>query len=159
MNFDFCTYFYFDINLFMIILYIYLYILNSYELTNIEEKDPVSLLFAHLYYGHNSTGTFEDIIYELCDIVDDILIPYCKYSNNIKFELSGCTNKNHINRINYLNCRTIDEDEIPTSVDCNFIIHNTFKGYVSNLFTFLTLVIEIAFLVLLIMYTLYLLFK
>ncbi|ORY73156.1 hypothetical protein LY90DRAFT_179256 [Neocallimastix californiae] len=125
---------------------------NFYELTNIEEKDPVSLLFAHLYYGHNSTGTFEDIIYELCDIVDDILIPYCKYSNNIKFELSGCTNKNHINRINYLNCRTIDEDEIPTSVDCNFIIHNTFKGYVSNLFTFLTLVIEIAFLVLLIIH-------
>jgi len=123
---------------------------NFYELTEIEEKDPVSLLFAHLYYGHKDIKTFENIINELCDIVDDILIPYCKYNNDIKFEFSGCTKNIHRKNIKYLNCKTTDNDEIPTSINCNFIINNTFKGYFSITLTILTIVIEIAFLVLLI---------
>jgi len=53
---------------------------NFIEMDELMLKAPLSLFFAHLYYKHNTTneGSFEDIINETCDIIDNALIPNCK---------------------------------------------------------------------------------
>jgi len=80
------------------------------------------------------------------------LIPLCRYSKDIKFELKGCTNKIHKNLINYLNCKTIDGDGIQKSVQCNFITYSSIKGYIAILFSLSITVVEIILIILTIMY-------
>ena len=121
---------------------------KSYEMDNVISKSPISLLFAHLYYKHNTTneGSFEQIVNECCDIIDNALIPYCQNNNNIKFSFTECFSNNLTMSIKYLNCKTKDDDEIPRYINCNYIPYSNNKGYILIIFSTISSFINMIFL-------------
>ncbi|OUM56913.1 hypothetical protein PIROE2DRAFT_18272, partial [Piromyces sp. E2] len=103
-----------------------------YEISKLQQKSPIGLLFAHLYYKHNTTeeGSFEDVLNECCDVIDDALYPYCNYANNITFSFGECIGKNNTRKVKYHNCR-IDDDEdkkFLTFIQCSYILQLNIKG-------------------------------
>ncbi|KAL6594215.1 hypothetical protein LY90DRAFT_225877 [Neocallimastix californiae] len=95
---------------------------NFYEMDNVISKSPISLLFAHLYYKHNTTneGSFERIVNECCDIIDNALIPYCQDIKDIKFSFNKCFNNNLTMPIVYSNCKIKENDNIPRYAEYTF---------------------------------------
>ncbi|OUM58786.1 hypothetical protein PIROE2DRAFT_15868 [Piromyces sp. E2] len=118
-----------------------------YNTSEFEIQSSISLLFAHLYYKHNTTneGSFEDIINECCDLIDYSFLPNCKNHNNIKYIINKCDNKNQTVEIKYLNCKDPDKIDFPTTTECNFIPSLNIKGITVSLFTTFSLTIEIFF--------------
>ncbi|ORX63774.1 hypothetical protein BCR32DRAFT_273335 [Anaeromyces robustus] len=117
-------------------------------------KAPISLFFAHLFYKHNDTneGSFKDITNECCDIINDILIPQCKNTKNIKFTLGECDSKSNKMPINYLNCKNINDEKFPDTTECSYIPYRNFKGMLIMFFSILSSSIELILLVFVIIY-------
>ncbi|OUM65186.1 hypothetical protein PIROE2DRAFT_7809 [Piromyces sp. E2] len=100
-------------------------------MNEIENKSPVSILLAHLYYKHNDTneGTFEDIINECCSYIDYTLFPNCTDNNKIKISLGECDEKNQNVPITYINCNPgTDDDLYPKVINCPYIPYKYYKG-------------------------------
>ncbi|ORX69814.1 hypothetical protein BCR32DRAFT_272429 [Anaeromyces robustus] len=117
------------------------------QLNEFETRSPISILFAHLYYKHNNTneGSFEAIINECCDIIDDSLTPLCKGYKNIIFEPEECHKQEQIRKINYKNCKLNDTDKLPTVLECPYITPGDTKGLVLTICTIIGLLIEVFF--------------
>ncbi|KAL6607703.1 hypothetical protein U3516DRAFT_15133 [Neocallimastix sp. 'constans'] len=104
------------------------------EINEFEMRSPISILLAHLYYNFNGTHeqTFEDIINECCDIIDDSFLPFCKEGSNVKFEFNECNPETEMQNIHYLNCKNYDKDTklpiLPTIKKCTYIPYSNFKG-------------------------------
>ncbi|OUM70038.1 hypothetical protein PIROE2DRAFT_1988 [Piromyces sp. E2] len=105
---------------------------NFVEINDFQEKAPISLLFAHLYYKHNNTneGSFEDIINECCDIIENSLIPNCHDidKNKINFSISKCDEKTRNMTVSYLNCRNTDSINFPNNIECYYIPLSNSRG-------------------------------
>ncbi len=106
-------------------------------------------MFAHLYYKHNETneGSFEAVVNECCDIIDDALKPYCKNisSTEIKFSLGKCDQRKNVMEINYLNCKLDEFDDLPRVTDCQMLSYGDTKGLLVQILYILVLIIEIFF--------------
>ncbi|KAL6628501.1 hypothetical protein U3516DRAFT_793587 [Neocallimastix sp. 'constans'] len=90
--------------------------------------------------------SFEQIVNECCDIIDNALIPYCQNNNNIKFSFTECFSNNLTMSIKYLNCKTKDDDEIPRYINCNYIPYSNNKGYILIIFSTISSFINMIFL-------------
>ncbi|OUM70031.1 hypothetical protein PIROE2DRAFT_1980, partial [Piromyces sp. E2] len=103
------------------------------EINEFEKKSPLSILLAHLYYKHNNTneGSFNDIINECCDIIDNILIPKCKNINNIKFLIEPCDEVNNKAKVQYINCNSVNQTEYDSHVKCSYIPYKHYKGIIA----------------------------
>jgi len=118
----------------MFFIYTYIYYRDSSEINEFEMRSPISILLAHLYYNFNGTHeqTFEDIINECCDIIDDSFLPFCKEGSNVKFEFNECNPETEMQNIHYLNCKNYDKDTklpiLPTIKKCTYIPYSNFKG-------------------------------
>jgi len=115
---------------------------------NVISKSPISLLFAHLYYKHNTTneGSFERIVNECCDIIDNALIPYCQDIKDIKFSFNKCFNNNLTMPIVYSNCKIKENDNIPRYAECNYLPYSNYIGYVLIIISSLSNIIYLVFL-------------
>ncbi|ORY86449.1 hypothetical protein LY90DRAFT_663100 [Neocallimastix californiae] len=115
------------------------------EINAFELKSPISLLLAHLYYKHNETneGTFESIINECCDIIDDTLLPRCKGYNKIKFKLGECNEQTELRNITYLNCKITDNDGLQRNIECPYISSKNIKGLFLTILSLIAIIIEI----------------
>ena len=129
-----------------------LIIVNSSEINAFELKSPISLLLAHLYYKHNDTneGSFESIINECCDIIDDALLPRCKGHTKIKFKLGECNEQNELRDITYLNCKLTDNDDLQRELECPYISSKNFKGLFLTIISLIAIIIEIFIIVIVI---------
>jgi len=122
------------------------------EINAFELKSPISLLLAHLYYKHNDTneGSFESIINECCDIIDDALLPRCKGHTKIKFKLGECNEQNELRDITYLNCKLTDNDDLQRELECPYISSKNFKGLFLTIISLIAIIIEIFIIVIVI---------
>ncbi|ORY73158.1 hypothetical protein LY90DRAFT_666761 [Neocallimastix californiae] len=130
---------------------------NFMEFKNLELRSPVSLLFSHLYYNYYKTykkeeATFEDLIDEFCDIVDDSLIPYCKDTKILHYSLTECNIRTLKMNINYLNCKTEKNDGIPRLITCPYLPNKNYLGFTIRLFGIIFLIIEVLLLLFPIIY-------
>jgi hypothetical protein len=126
---------------------------NFPEINNFQEKAPISLLFAHLYYKHNNTETpFERIIEECCDIIDDSLKPICNETRNIKFKVNfDQCDRNHKTKIEFINCKLLPDSPIESVIDCHYIPYLNFNGIIVIITTIIASFIEIIYLIFIIM--------
>ncbi|ORX80020.1 hypothetical protein BCR32DRAFT_245899, partial [Anaeromyces robustus] len=101
---------------------------NTFSEINVfENNDPISILFAHLYYNfYNGNQTFEDIINECCDIIDYSFTPNCKNYSKIKIKVSDCEGKDNMRTIEYLNCKTNNDTDFYTKIKCDYISYTNF---------------------------------
>ncbi|ORX41902.1 hypothetical protein BCR36DRAFT_374898 [Piromyces finnis] len=120
---------------------------NFPEINQLQQRSPISLLFAHLYYKHNETSenSLEAILDEFCDIIDDALFPDCDYTKEINFTLGECQEVNNKREIKYNNCK-INSNVIGkygTTVECEYITNNNYKGLAIYLFSIFVILIEL----------------
>ncbi|ORX69806.1 hypothetical protein BCR32DRAFT_272423 [Anaeromyces robustus] len=103
---------------------------NFNELIQLQENAPIPLLFAHLYYKHNDTeeGSFEAIINECCDIIDDSLKPFCTNVLNKKISFGKCISSTQQLPIIYENCIITNDTnlypEYITGFICSYSVKN-----------------------------------
>ncbi|ORX80019.1 hypothetical protein BCR32DRAFT_245899 [Anaeromyces robustus] len=121
---------------------------NTFSEINVfENNDPISILFAHLYYNfYNGNQTFEDIINECCDIIDYSFTPNCKNYSKIKIKVSDCEGKDNMRTIEYLNCKTNNDTDFYTKIKCDYISYTNFKGIIIIVVTTIAFLIELYFL-------------
>jgi len=102
-------------------------LINRADINEFEDKTPVSILLAHLYYKHNKTSefTFKDIVNECCDMIDDIFLQSCSDITKIKIDISECNESNQELKISYINCKN---DIFPINVECPYIPYKNYKG-------------------------------
>ncbi|ORX60990.1 hypothetical protein BCR36DRAFT_579057 [Piromyces finnis] len=125
------------------------------EINEIEYKSPVSILLAHLYYKHNETneGTFDNIINECCDIMDEILLPNCYNYNKIKISLGTCNEKTQKMSIEYLNCKPGSDIELyPEEIACPYIPYKNYKGIGIIVIISIAIIIKLTLLIVIIIY-------
>eukprot|EP00833_Pecoramyces_ruminatium_P013441 jgi/Orpsp1_1/1187473/evm.model.d7180000057953.1 len=110
-----------------------------------ESKAPISLLFVHLYYQHNETneGSFEDIVNECCDIIDEELLPNCSNKKNIIINVNECDEYNLEMSVDYLNCKS--ENDGTQILQCTYIPYKNIKGLIIISVNIISIISEIFF--------------
>ena len=118
-----------------------------------QQRSPIGLLFAQLYYGHNETKdwSLEAFLNEFCDIIDDALIPNCSLTEKINFEIGECDEKTIKRKIKYLNCRVDDIEKYDDHIKCSFIPHSNIKALIVRIVLVISILIECAFFVVIFM--------
>ncbi|ORY22803.1 hypothetical protein LY90DRAFT_515332 [Neocallimastix californiae] len=121
------------------------------QLSKLEQSSVITRFFTRLYYHiyKPNQESFEDIVLELCDSIDEILVPDCNEIHNIKFEFSKCNEKDQKMKITYKNCNIID-NELPKDISCDYIPLRNVKGYITFLIISIALFLEFIFLIILI---------
>eukprot|EP00833_Pecoramyces_ruminatium_P000737 jgi/Orpsp1_1/1174769/evm.model.c7180000051332.1 len=116
------------------------------EITEFEDKTPITLLLAHLYYDYYKPGeeSFEDIVNECCDLMDESFTPECKNHNNIQFKISNCIENDITRNITYLNCK-VTEKKMTTHINCNYIPFKNKYGYFIMIITLFAILIKLFF--------------
>ena len=90
--------------------------------------------------------TFEEIINECCDIIDNALFPNCEGKEDIIFELADtCNEKTGSMNITYKNCKTRGNSEFPESIPCTYIPYKSTFGWLLSLISSSSVLIEIIF--------------
>eukprot|EP00833_Pecoramyces_ruminatium_P015230 jgi/Orpsp1_1/1189262/evm.model.d7180000070694.1 len=100
------------------------------EINQFEQSTPITHLLARLYYNTYKPNeeSFEDIVNECCDLIDDALIPDCNMKKNIKFKLEKCQENKLIMNIIYENCKANGND-LPKNVECFYIPTKNINGF------------------------------
>eukprot|EP00833_Pecoramyces_ruminatium_P008962 jgi/Orpsp1_1/1182994/evm.model.c7180000083419.1 len=114
------------------------------EITEFELRSHITTLLAHLYYDYYKPGeeSFEAIVNECCDLIDDSFTPDCENHDNIQFSVSKCIEKDFIRNITYKNCKYTG-NKIPSSVDCNYIPFKNIYGYIILILVFFVISIKL----------------
>jgi len=102
---------------------------NMADINEFEDRSPISILLAHLYYKHNKTSefTFKDIVNECCDMIDDIFLQECSQVSKIKINITECNESNQELEISYINCKN-DNNLFPITAECPYIPYKNYKG-------------------------------
>ncbi|OUM70033.1 hypothetical protein PIROE2DRAFT_1982 [Piromyces sp. E2] len=110
------------------------------EMDKLESKSPISLLFAHLYYKHNTTneGSFEDIMNETCDTMDYIFTPPCQDTSKVIYTFGECYSKNQTMPIIFKNCRYNDIEYSDLTYKCTYLEYTNIKGYIIMITIFIS---------------------
>ncbi|ORX41871.1 hypothetical protein BCR36DRAFT_374937 [Piromyces finnis] len=121
-----------------------------------EIRSPISLLFAHLYYKHNTTneGSFSSIINECCDIIDNTFLPYCANikKTKAKYTLGKCNKETEKIPLTYLNCISKEDDSYIHSINCFNIPYSSTKGVIIVLFSSFVILLEVIYMIILTRY-------
>jgi len=96
--------------------------------------------------------TFEEIINESCDIIDDALFPDCEGKEDIMIKLDETCN-NEIGKINitYLNCKTNGNEQFLKTLPCTYIPFKSSFGLILLLLSLFSIFIEVYFGIVIIM--------
>ena len=117
-----------------------------------EGRAPISLLSANLYFKDNLTysNSFEKIVNDCCDVVDDSFLPLCNSTNKIKFTVEKCNEETETMKIRFLNCKTFEDDNIIKNIKCTYIPFTNIKGILITSYSIFSVFSEIILIVIII---------
>jgi len=96
--------------------------------------------------------TFEEIIDECCNIIDDALFPDCESKDNIIYKLAdSCNDREETRDIIYINCKNGNNSSIPKSIPCTYIPFKSTTGWMLLSITFVSIFVEVFFGIIIIM--------